>query len=61
VIAATSAKSLKAQLRQANNLKIPRAVIIGDDEVRTATAILRDMATSQQRTVGLKELAALLK
>jgi histidyl-tRNA synthetase len=61
VIAATSEKSLKAQLRQANNLKITRAVIIGDDEVRTGTAILRDMATSQQRSVSLKELAALLR
>ena len=34
VISATSAKSLKAQMRQANNLKIARAVIIGDDEVK---------------------------
>ena len=61
VIAATSEKSLRAQLRQANNLKITSAVIIGDDEVRTGTAILRDMATSQQRSVSLKELAALLR
>jgi histidyl-tRNA synthetase len=61
VIVATSTKSLKAQLRQANSLKIPKAVIIGDDEVKTATAILRDMATSQQTTVSMKELAALLK
>jgi histidyl-tRNA synthetase len=61
VIMATSEKSLKAQLRQANNLKIPRTVIIGDDEVRTGTAVLRDMASSQQRSVSLKELAALLK
>lgn len=61
VVAATSGKSLKAQLRQANNLKIPRAVILGDDEVRTATAILRDMATSQQKSVSLKELASLLR
>ena len=61
VIVATSTKSLKAQLRQANSLKIPKAVIIGDDEVKTATVILRDMATSQQTTVSMKELAALLK
>jgi histidyl-tRNA synthetase len=61
VIVATSTKSLKAQLRQANSLKIPKTVIIGDDEVKTATAILRDMATSQQTTVGMKELAALLR
>jgi histidyl-tRNA synthetase len=61
VIGATSSRSLKSQLRQANSLKIPKAVIIGDDEVKTATAILRDMATSQQTTVSMKELAALLR
>ena len=61
VISATSAKSLKAQMRQANNLKISRAVIIGDDEVKTGTAALRDMTTSQQDTVKLSELPGLLK
>jgi histidyl-tRNA synthetase len=61
VIGATSTKSLKAQLRQANSLKIPKAVIIGDDEVKTATVILRDMATSKQTSVSLKELASHLR
>ena len=61
VISATSAKSLKAQMRQANNLKIARAVIIGDDEVKAGTAILRDMTTSQQDTVKLTDLPVLLK
>ena len=58
VISATSAKSLKAQMRQANNLKISRAIIIGDDEVEAGTAILRDMVTSQQETVKLADLPA---
>ncbi len=61
VIVATSTKSLKAQLRQANSLKIPKAIIIGDDEVKTASVILRDMATSQQTTISMKELASLLR
>ena len=61
VISATSAKSLKAQMRQANNLKIARAVIIGDDEVKAGTAILRDMSTSQQETVKLSDLHDVLK
>jgi histidyl-tRNA synthetase len=61
VISATSAKSLKAQMRQANNLKISRAVIIGDDEVKAGTAILRDMTTSQQETVKMSELLEKLK
>jgi histidyl-tRNA synthetase len=61
VISATSAKSLKAQMRQANNLKISRAVIIGDDEVKAGTVILRDMTTSQQETVKMSELLEKLK
>jgi histidyl-tRNA synthetase len=61
VISATSAKSLKAQMRQANNLKIARAVIIGDDEVKAGTAILRDMVSAQQETVKLSDLPGLLK
>jgi histidyl-tRNA synthetase len=61
VISTTSAKSLKAQMRQANNLKIARAVIIGDDEVKAGTAILRDMLTSQQETVKLSDLHDVLK
>jgi histidyl-tRNA synthetase len=61
VISATSNKSLKAQLRQANNLKISRVIIIGDDEVKTGTAILKDMANSHQETVKLTDLPGLLK
>jgi histidyl-tRNA synthetase len=48
-------------MRQANNLKISRAIIIGDDEVKAGTAILRDMVTSQQETVKLADLPSLLK
>jgi histidyl-tRNA synthetase len=48
-------------MRQANNLKISRAVIIGDDEVKAGTAILRDMTTSQQETVKMSELPEKLK
>jgi histidyl-tRNA synthetase len=61
VISATSAKSLKAQMRQANNLKIARAVIIGDVEVKAGKAILRDMISAQQETVKLSDLPGLLK
>ncbi len=60
-VVATSPKSLKAQLRHANNLNIPKAVIIGDDEVRAGVVILRDMATSQQSTLKPDELPGLLK
>jgi histidyl-tRNA synthetase len=61
VIEATGGKSLKAQLRQANNLGARYAVIIGEEEVKTGTAILRDMTTAQQKSVPVGELPELLK
>jgi len=60
VIEAVGSKSLKAQLRQANTLGIRHAVIIGEQEVKTATVILRDMTTAQQKTVPLPQLEGLL-
>ena len=56
VIEAIGSRSLKAQLRQANNLNIPRTVIIGEDEVKTDTVILRDMTTSRQKTIPSNDL-----
>jgi len=51
VIEAIGNKSLKSQLRQANNLGARQTVIIGEQEVNTGTVVLRDMTTSQQKTV----------
>ncbi len=61
VIEAIGSKSLKAQLRQANTLGVRHAVIIGDQEVKTGTVILRDMANAQQETVPLDQLQRVLK
>jgi histidyl-tRNA synthetase len=60
VIEAMGSKSLKAQLRQANNLGAHYAVIIGEQELKSGTVILRDMTTSEQKTVPLTELKKLL-
>jgi histidyl-tRNA synthetase len=60
VTQATSGKSLKAQLRQANTLGVHHVVIIGDQEVKTGTVILRDMTNAQQKTISLTELQGLL-
>ncbi|MQY56268.1 MAG: hypothetical protein GH152_03470 [Dehalococcoidia bacterium] len=57
----TSYKSLKAQLRQANTLGAHYTVIIGEQEVKTGTVILRDMTTAEQRTIPLAELEELLQ
>jgi len=56
VIEAVGNKSLKAQLRQANNLGASYTVIIGDQEVKTGTVILRNMTTSQQKTIPATQL-----
>lgn len=61
VIEAVGNKSLKAQLRQANSLGASYTVIIGDQEVKTSTVILRDMTTSEQKTVPLPQLQGRLR
>ena len=61
VIEAVGGKSLKAQLRQANALGARHTVIIGEQEVRTGTVVLRDMVTSQQKIIPLSQLQGLLR
>ena len=61
VIMAAGNKSLKAQLRQANNLDVNYAVIIGEQEIKDGTMILRDMTTSEQKTVPSTQLQEMLK
>ena len=57
VIAALGDKSLKAQLRQANSLGVSRAVIIGEEEIKAGTVIVRDMTSAEQKTVPVNKLA----
>ncbi len=61
VIEATGSRSLKAQLRQANNLGVRYAVIIGEEEIKTGMVILRDMTTARQERVSPDNLDKLLK
>jgi histidyl-tRNA synthetase len=56
VIGAVGSRSLKAQLRQADSLACRYTVIIGDEEIRADTVILRDMTTSEQETVPVARL-----
>jgi len=61
VIEAIGNKSLKAQLRQANTRSAHYTVIIGEQEVKTGTVILRDMTAAEQKTIPLAELQGLLR
>ena len=49
-------RSMKAQLRQANNMGIEYAVIIGEDEVKNGTVILRNMKEGGQESIPLNEV-----
>jgi len=60
VIEALGNKSLKAQLRQANNLGAGYTVIIGEQELKTGTVILRDMTSAEQKAIPVNELAGRL-
>ena len=57
VIEALGDKSLKAQLRQANTIGAHYAVIIGEQELKTGTVIVRDMTSAEQKTISAKEAA----
>ena len=54
-------RSLKAQLRQADNHQADYAVIIGDDELAEEHVLLRDLASSTQELVAAAELAPTLE
>lgn len=49
-------RSLKAQLKAADRMGARYALIIGDQELETGQAVLRDMAGSAQETVPLADI-----
>lgn len=51
VISSIGDRSLKAQLRQAGSTGARYAIIIGDDEVKSGTVVLKDMEKGEQETI----------
>ena len=49
-------RSLKSQMRLADKLKTKSVLIIGDEELKSGTLVLRDMATKEQRNVREEDL-----
>ncbi len=49
-------RSMKAQLRQANNLSMEHALIIGEDEIKNGTVMLRNMKEGGQESIPLHEV-----
>jgi histidyl-tRNA synthetase len=50
-------RSLKSQMRLADKLQAKGVLIIGDEELKSGTLVLRDMATKEQRNVREEDLA----
>lgn len=50
-------RSLKAQLKAANRANAMFAVILGEDEVKSGQATVRDLSNSEQTSVNLPDLA----
>jgi histidyl-tRNA synthetase len=53
-------RSLKSQMKLADRLGAKYAIILGEDEIVSGSATVREMATSEQRTVPLAELPSAL-
>ena len=54
-------RSLKSQMKRANRCGARYTLIIGEDEQKKGAAILRDMATKEQVSVPLDNLAENIK
>lgn len=61
VTSAHGKEGIRTQLRQADKLKVPLALIIGQKEAMDGTIIIRDMASGMQETVDLNDAVAEVK
>ena len=56
-----SNKSLKAQMKRANRLGASHVLMVGDDELKQGSAILRNMQTKEQASVPFDDIVVKLK
>ncbi len=54
-ILSSGSRGLRGQMRQANALEIPYALILGDDEIQKGEVVVRDMESSTQESRSLSE------
>ena len=54
-ILSSGSRALRGQMRQANALNIPYALILGDDEIERGEVVVRDMRASTQQSRSLRE------
>ncbi|MBI3580145.1 MAG: histidine--tRNA ligase, partial [Ignavibacteriales bacterium] len=55
------ARSLKAQMREANRQQVKYVIVIGENELNSDEAKLKNMSDGTEATVRLNELAAALQ
>ena len=60
-LASLTERSLKAQLKQANASGVRYTVIIGEDEVKSKSVVLRNMSKGEQQSIPIDKLAEALK
>ncbi len=60
-IKAPGGRSLKAQLKQANSLGAAQVVIIGEEEAKRGSIILRDMEKGDQKEIPQQKAVTLLR
>lgn len=53
-------RSLKAQMKYADKIGAKYVLMLGDNEIETGTAVLKEMATGEQREVHLDAIAEVL-
>ncbi|MDC1051015.1 His/Gly/Thr/Pro-type tRNA ligase C-terminal domain-containing protein [Candidatus Marinimicrobia bacterium] len=54
----TLRRSLKAQMKEANKLKVKYTIIIGDDEIKNKHAIIKNMEDGSQESIHLDSVKA---
>jgi len=54
-------KSLKSQMRRANKLKAPYVIILGGDELKRGTAVLRNMKDKSQEEIPISDILNVIK
>lgn len=54
-ILSSGSRGLRGQMRQANALNIPYALILGDDEIEKGEVVVRDMSASTQQSLSLSD------
>ena len=54
-VLSSGSRALRGQMRQANALNIPYALILGDDEIERGEVVVRDMRASTQQSRSLRE------